>query len=94
MKTVDVEAAKPDLSTLVDEALSGEDVVLAKEGKPAVRLMPVDAGAKEEIYGVLRRIAAEGVGILLVSDDLLELIGLSNRFWMGQPRMMFSEPER
>ncbi len=39
----------------------------------------VDAGAKEEIYGVLRRIAAEGVGILLVSDDLLELIGLSNR---------------
>jgi len=22
------------------------------------------------------------------------LIGLSNRFWMGQPRMMFSEPER
>lgn len=39
----------------------------------------VDAGAKEEIYSVLRRIAAEGVGILLISDDLLELIGLSNR---------------
>ena len=28
---------------------------------------------------MLRSIAAEGVGILLVSDDLLELIGLSNR---------------
>lgn len=39
----------------------------------------VDAGAKEEIYGVLREIAAGGVGILLVSDDLLEVIGLSNR---------------
>jgi len=39
----------------------------------------VDAGAKEEIYAVLRRIAAEGVGVLLVSDDLLEVIGLSNR---------------
>jgi len=39
----------------------------------------VDAGAKEDIYGVLRQIAAKGVGILLVSDDLLELIGLSNR---------------
>jgi ribose transport system ATP-binding protein len=39
----------------------------------------VDAGAKEEIYSVLRQIAAEGVGILLVSDDLLEVIGLSNR---------------
>jgi ribose transport system ATP-binding protein len=39
----------------------------------------VDAGAKEEIYAVRRDIAAQGVGILLVSDDLLELIGLSNR---------------
>jgi antitoxin (DNA-binding transcriptional repressor) of toxin-antitoxin stability system len=42
MKTVDVEAAKPDLSTLVDEALSGEDVVLAKDGKALVRLMPIE----------------------------------------------------
>lgn len=39
----------------------------------------VDAGAKEEIYGVLRSIATQGVGVLLVSDDLPEIIGLSNR---------------
>jgi ribose transport system ATP-binding protein len=39
----------------------------------------VDAGAKEEIYGVLRSIAAQGIGVLLVSDDLPEVIGLSNR---------------
>jgi ribose transport system ATP-binding protein len=39
----------------------------------------VNAGAKEEIYGVLRSIAAQGVGVLLVSDDLPEIIGLSNR---------------
>ncbi|MBN9023749.1 MAG: sugar ABC transporter ATP-binding protein [Rhizobiales bacterium] len=39
----------------------------------------VDAGAKEEIYAVLRQIVANGVGILLVSDDLPELIGLSHR---------------
>ena len=39
----------------------------------------VDAGAKEEIYGVLRSIAAQGVGVLLVSDDLPEIIDLSNR---------------
>jgi prevent-host-death family protein len=48
MKTVDVEAAKPDLSTLVDEALSGEDVVLGKDGKPLVRLMPVEPAPKGE----------------------------------------------
>ena len=39
----------------------------------------VDAGAKEDIYKALRAIAEEGVAILLISDDLLELIGLSNR---------------
>jgi ribose transport system ATP-binding protein len=39
----------------------------------------VDAGAKEEIYGVLRTIASRGIGVLLVSDDLPEIIGLSNR---------------
>jgi ribose transport system ATP-binding protein len=39
----------------------------------------VDAGAKEEIYSLLRQLSARGVAILLITDDLLELIGLSNR---------------
>ena len=39
----------------------------------------VDAGAKEEIYAVLRELTARGVAILLVTDELLELIGLSHR---------------
>ena len=33
--------AKAHLSRLVDEALSGHDVVIARAGKPAVRLVPV-----------------------------------------------------
>lgn len=39
----------------------------------------VDAGAKEEIYALIRRLTARGVGIILITDELLELIGLSNR---------------
>ncbi len=39
----------------------------------------VDAGAKEEIYRELRQLSAQGVAILLLSDELLELIGLSHR---------------
>jgi ribose transport system ATP-binding protein len=58
----------------------------------------VDAGAKEEIYEVLRSIAADGVGILLVSDDLLELIGLSNRILIMREGAIVQEvpapPER
>lgn len=39
----------------------------------------VDAGAKEEIYGFIRDLTEEGVAILLITDDLPELIGLSDR---------------
>jgi ribose transport system ATP-binding protein len=39
----------------------------------------LDVGAKEDIYTLMREIAAKGAAILLVSDNLPELIGLSNR---------------
>ena len=39
----------------------------------------IDVGAKEEIYTFIRQIVNKGVSIVLISDDLLELIGLSNR---------------
>lgn len=39
----------------------------------------VDAGAKEEIYSLLRDLTDGGAAIILVSDDLPELIGLSDR---------------
>ncbi len=38
----------------------------------------VDAGAKEEVYRLIRDLTDRGVGILLITDELLELIGLSN----------------
>lgn len=39
----------------------------------------VDTGAREGIYDLLRQVAAAGTSVILVSDDLPELIGLSNR---------------
>ncbi|WP_193047868.1 sugar ABC transporter ATP-binding protein [Mycolicibacterium baixiangningiae] len=39
----------------------------------------VDTGAREGIYELIRGIAASGAAILLISDDLSELIGLSDR---------------
>ena len=41
MKLVNLHFAKTHLSSLVDEALSGTEVVIAKAGKPLVRLVPV-----------------------------------------------------
>jgi ABC-type sugar transport system ATPase subunit len=39
----------------------------------------VDVGAKEEIYAVLRRLAGEGVAIILISSELNEVLALSHR---------------
>ena len=39
----------------------------------------VDVGAKYEIYELLRRLALEGVAVLIVSSDLPEVLGLSDR---------------
>ncbi len=39
----------------------------------------VDIAAKVEIYGLLNRLAGEGAGILLLSTDLLELVGVCDR---------------
>ena len=39
MKTVNLHAAKTQLSRLVDEAAAGEEIVIAKAGRPMVRLV-------------------------------------------------------
>ena len=40
--TVNIYDAKTQLSRLVDRAMAGEDVVIARAGKPMVRLVPVE----------------------------------------------------
>jgi ABC-type sugar transport system ATPase subunit len=39
----------------------------------------IDVGAKAEIYRILQELALEGVGILIVSSELPELIGQCDR---------------
>ncbi len=53
----------------------------------------IDVGAKEEIYSLLRRIVKQGVSILLITDDLLELIGLSNRIILMKEGRISSQRE-
>jgi ribose transport system ATP-binding protein len=39
----------------------------------------VDVGAKVEIYGRMRELARAGVGMVMVSSELPELLGMSDR---------------
>lgn len=46
MNQVNLFAAKTSLSNLIARAVAGEEIVIAKHGKPMVRLVPVSAGGR------------------------------------------------
>jgi D-xylose transport system ATP-binding protein len=67
--------------------LAGPKVVLLDEPTRGI-----DVAAKEEIYVLVRKLARTGVGIVLVSSELPELIRLSDRILMlreGRPSGFF-----
>jgi putative multiple sugar transport system ATP-binding protein len=41
----------------------------------------IDVGAKYEIYGIIQRLAEQGKGVILISSELPELIGLCDRIY-------------
>jgi prevent-host-death family protein len=64
MKTVNIHAAKTQLSKLVEEAAAGEEIIIAKAGKPVARLMALEGGGKRfaSTLGMLK-------GKIWISDD-------------------------
>ena len=49
MQTVNIHEAKTHLSRLVDQAAKGESFVIAKAGKPLVKVTPLDAPAASQM---------------------------------------------
>jgi prevent-host-death family protein len=64
MKTVNIHEAKTQLSKLVEEAAKGEPFVIAKAGKPLVKVTALDAPAGAQV----RRIGFMA-GQISVPDD-------------------------
>ncbi|MGD9617014.1 MAG: type II toxin-antitoxin system Phd/YefM family antitoxin [Alphaproteobacteria bacterium] len=49
MRTVDIDEAQRDLARLVDSAAGGEGFIIAKDGKPLVKVVPLDAPSAREV---------------------------------------------
>ncbi len=41
----------------------------------------IDVGAKFEIYGIIQQLAAQGKGVIVISSELPELLGISDRIY-------------
>jgi prevent-host-death family protein len=51
MKLINIQAAKTHLSRLVEEAAQGEEIVIAKAGRPYVKLVPCTPSATPRTLG-------------------------------------------
>ena len=66
MRTVNIHEAKTHLSRLVDQAVEGESFVIAKSGKPLVKVTALDTPAAPQRLGFL-------AGEIAVPDDFDQL---------------------
>ena len=66
MAQVNLYEAKTNLSSLVDRAAAGEDIVIAKNGKPLVRMVPVEQSKAP-------RVPANVGMITYIADDFDEV---------------------
>ncbi len=83
-----LEIRVPSLKALVTDLSGGnqQKVVLGKwlNANPKILILDdptrgIDVGAKAEIRGIVDRLAAEGRAIILISSELPEIIGMSDR---------------
>ena len=63
MQTVNIHEAKTHLSRLIEKVVAGEEVIIAKAGKPMVRLTPVEPVKQTSRLGFLK-------GQIVVPDDI------------------------
>ena len=73
MRTVNIHAAKTHLSRLVDDAAGGEEIVIAKAGKPVARLVPLaDARPKRRVGGLAGKVRIPEDFDASLPDDILD----------------------
>ena len=65
MEVINIHEAKTHLSRLVERASKGESFIIAKAGKPMVKVVPIEAKKKPKRFGFLK-------GKIKVPDDINE----------------------
>ena len=54
----------------------------------------IDVGAKYEIYQIINRLVAEGKSVVIISSDLTEILGMSDRIYVMHEGRMIAELPR
>ena len=70
---VNLHDAKTNLSRYVEQALDGDYVVIARAGKPLVKLVPVDTTPRKRQLGFMR---SQGIATADVKGDFVDDINV------------------
>ena len=67
--------------------------------KPRILIMDeptrgIDVGAKSEIHALMSRLAAEGLAVLMISSELPEVLGMSDRVLVMRSGRLVAEFDR
>lgn len=54
----------------------------------------IDVNAKQELYEIIRQLVEEGKGIIMISSDMTELMGMSNRIYVMSDGKIVDELQR
>ncbi|GMA36642.1 hypothetical protein GCM10025876_28460 [Demequina litorisediminis] len=86
MRDLDLRPAEPDRITRTLSGGNQQKIMLARWLIHGTRVLlldeptrGVDVGARVEIYTLIRRLAAAGTAILVVSSEIEEVLGLADR---------------
>jgi putative multiple sugar transport system ATP-binding protein len=87
-KAMNIKAASIDVGVSTLSGGNQQKVVLAKWmfTQPSLAILDeptrgIDVGAKYEIYGLVQRLADEGKGVIMISSELPELLGVCDRIY-------------
>jgi ribose transport system ATP-binding protein len=97
-RELSINMASPELEAQYLSGGNQQKVVLAKwlQTSPSVIIFDeptrgVDVGAKFEIYQLMRQLAERGVAILMISSELPEILGMSDRILVMHERQIVAE---
>jgi rhamnose transport system ATP-binding protein len=86
IRSLDIKASGPDATAASLSGGNQQKVALSRwlATKPELLILDeptqgVDVGAKSEIHKIIRQLANEGLAVLMISSDLPEILGMSDR---------------
>ncbi len=79
MEIANIHEAKSCLSKLIEHALNGEEVIIAKAGQPMVRLVPVRADDSPRVGGQWKGRVRMAGDFEVLPDDIAAAFGIEQQ---------------